>query len=94
MGLALMYEGMEQKIAVAVLYDRIKAPTLTAKGSGELAEEIVKKAEEADVPITEDRLLATTLAQLELNEEIPESLFKSVAIVLAWVYRLQGKTPW
>ena len=94
MGLALMYEGMEQKIAVAVLYHRIKAPTLTAKGSGELAEEIVKKAEEADVPITEDRLLATTLAQLELNEEIPESLFKSVAIVLAWVYRLQGKTPW
>ena len=43
MGLALMYEGMEQKIAVAVLYDRIKAPTLTAKGSGDLAEEIVKK---------------------------------------------------
>ncbi|SVB17706.1 uncharacterized protein METZ01_LOCUS170560 [marine metagenome] len=85
---------MEQKIAVAVLYDRIKAPTLTAKGSGDLAEEIVKKAEEADVPITEDRLLAATLAQLELNEEIPESLFKSVAIVLAWVYRLQGKTPW
>jgi|TARA_B100002003_G_scaffold233018_1_gene245467 flagellar biosynthesis protein len=94
MGLALMYEGMDEKIAVAVLYDRIKAPTLTAKGSGELAEKIVKKAEEADVPITEDRLLAATLAQLELNEEIPESLFKSVAIVLAWVYRLQGKTPW
>jgi len=46
------------------------------------------------VPITEDKLLAATLAQLELNEEIPESLFRSVAIVLAWVYRLQGKTPW
>ncbi len=89
-----MYEGMEKKIAVALLYDRIKAPTLTAKGAGDLAEEIVKKAEEADVPITEDRMLAATLAQLELNEEIPESLFKSVAIVLAWVYRLQGKTPW
>jgi type III secretion system FlhB-like substrate exporter len=40
------------------------------------------------------RLLAATLARLELNEEIPESLFRSVAIVLAWVYRLQGKTPW
>ena len=89
-----MYEGMEQKIAVALLYDRIKAPTLTAKGSGDFAEEIVRKAEQANVPITEDKLLAATLAQLELNEEIPESLFRSVAIVLAWVYRLQGRTPW
>ena len=67
-----MYEGMEQKIAVALLYDRIKAPTLTAKGSGDFAEEIVRKAEQANVPITEDKLLAATLAQLELNEEIPE----------------------
>ena len=65
-----MYEGMEQKIAVALLYDRIKAPTLTAKGSGDFAEEIVRKAELANVPITEDKLLAATLAQLELNEEI------------------------
>ena len=75
-----MYEGMEQKIAVALLYDRIKAPTLTAKGSGDFAEEIVRKAEQANVPITEDKLLAATLAQLELNEEIPESLFRSVRL--------------
>jgi type III secretion system FlhB-like substrate exporter len=46
------------------------------------------------VPISEDHLLAETLAKLEMNKEIPESLFRSVAVVLAWVYRLQGKTPW
>jgi flagellar biosynthesis protein len=51
-------------------------------------------AEAAEVPITEDHLLAETLAKLELNAEIPESLFRSVAVILAWVYRLQGKTPW
>ena len=51
-------------------------------------------AEASEVPITEDHLLAETLAKLELNSEIPESLFRSVAVILAWVYRLQGKTPW
>jgi type III secretion system FlhB-like substrate exporter len=46
------------------------------------------------VPVAKDEVLAATLANLELNTEIPESVFRSVAIVLAWVYRLQGKTPW
>jgi len=84
----------ESKVAVALLYDKISAPKILAKGKDELASSILDIAKAAGVPITEDHLLAETLAKLELNEEIPESLFRSVAIVLAWVYRLQGKTPW
>ena len=84
----------DSKIAVALLYDKIRAPKLVAKGKDELAHSILEIAKAADVPISEDHLLAETLSNLELNEEIPESLFRSVAIVLAWVYRLQGKTPW
>lgn len=84
----------EKKVAVALLYDRIKAPTLVAKGEGGLANQILAEAESAGVPVSQDELLANTLAQLSLNEEIPEALFQSVAIVLAWAYRIQGKTPW
>ena len=65
-----------------------------AKGRDELARSIIDIARESGVAVSEDELLAETLSRLELNEEIPESLFRSVAIVLAWVYRLQGKTPW
>jgi flagellar biosynthesis protein len=81
-------------VAVALLYDKISAPRVLAKGRDELASSILEIAKEAEVPITEDYLLAETLSRLELNEEIPETLFRSVAVVLAWVYRLQGKTPW
>ena len=84
----------ESRVAVALLYDKIRSPKVIAKGRDSLAESIVAIAEAAEVPITEDHLLAETLAKLELNAEIPESLFRSVAVILAWVYRLQGKTPW
>ena len=89
-----MFERVDKKVAVALLYDKIKAPKITAKGTDTLAEEIIAIAEEAGVAVSEDPLLAETLSQLEINSEIPEELFKSVAIVLAWVYRLQEKTPW
>ena len=89
-----MFEGADKKVAVALLYDKIKAPKVTAKGTDALAEEIIAIAKDAGVAISEDPLLAETLAQLEINSEIPEELFKSVAIVLAWVYRLQDRTPW
>jgi len=84
----------KEKIAVALLYDKIRAPKLIAKGRDDLARSIVDIASKSEVPVTEDQLLAETLSRLEMNQEIPESLFRSVAIVLAWVYRLQGKTPW
>ena len=84
----------ESRVAVALLYDKIRSPKVIAKGRDSLADSIVAIAEAAEVPITEDHLLAETLAKLELSAEIPESLFRSVAVILAWVYRLQGKTPW
>ena len=84
----------EKKVAVALLYDKINSPRVVAKGRDELADSILEIAKAADVPITEDKLLAETLAKLELDQEIPESLFRAVAVVLDWVYRVQGKTPW
>ena len=91
-----MYEGIDSKLAVALLYDQKKraAPVVTAKGEGELAQQIIEIAEQSGVEVTEDPLLAETLSMIEINEEIPEALFQAIAVILAWVYRINGKTPW
>ena len=88
-----MFEQPDKKVAVALLYDRIKAPKVTAKGTDTLAEEIIAIAEEAGVAISEDPLLAETLSQLEINSEIPEELFTAVAVILSWAYWLKEMEP-
>ena len=80
-------------IAVALLYDRatMEAPKVIAKGAGLIAERIKKIAEENDIPIVENKPLARTLFKIvELGEYIPENLYKAVAEVLAYVYKLKN----
>jgi flagellar biosynthesis protein len=79
--------------AVALKYDGEKAPTITATGTAELAEEIIRIAREHGVPLYENPELAGILARLDLNEEIPETLYRVVAEILAFAFHLQGKTP-
>ena len=79
--------------AVALHYSGKGAPRVTAKGKGELAEQIIALAKENDVPIQEDEHLVGLLAQIELGDEIPELLYVAVAEVLAFAYWLSGKVP-
>jgi flagellar biosynthesis protein len=60
------------------------------KGTGELAERIIAIAREHGVHVHEDRELVALLSQLELNASIPPELYRAVAAVLAFVYRLNG----
>lgn len=81
------------QVAVAIVYDQkvMSAPTVVAKGEGFIARKIREIASENDIPIVENRALARTLlAQVEVGESIPEELYRSVAEVLAFVYRLKG----
>lgn len=82
-----------QKIAVALEYDGENTPLVTAKGFGELAEKILAAAEQAGIPLHEDKQLVEVLADLKLNEEIPENLYRAVAEVIAFAYILTGKFP-
>lgn len=68
-------------------------PKVTATGQYEIAEQIIALAKEHDIPIHEDPELAILLAQLELYEDIPESLYLVVAEILAFAYIVAGKTP-
>jgi flagellar biosynthesis protein len=79
--------------AVALKYDRKKdnAPRVIAKGRGEIAEKIIEVAKAHNVPLYEDKNLIQILEALDLKTEIPPELYRAVAEVLAFIYRLNGK---
>ncbi|KAB7627155.1 EscU/YscU/HrcU family type III secretion system export apparatus switch protein [Alkalilimnicola sp. S0819] len=83
----------ERKLAVALRYDGEGAPRVTAKGAGELGERIIKVAEEHGVPLRANRELVGLLAQLELDQQIPEVLYRVVAEIIAYAYWVKSREP-
>ncbi|MGV3488258.1 MAG: EscU/YscU/HrcU family type III secretion system export apparatus switch protein, partial [Tuberibacillus sp.] len=79
--------------AVAIVYKdgEMDAPTIVAKGADYVALKIREIAKEHGVPIVEKRELARALFPLEIGTQIPETFFKAVAQILAYVYQLKGK---
>lgn len=74
------------KQAIALEYDPSdQAPRVVASGRGILAEKIIEKAKESDVPIHRDDKLADTLSRLEIGEMIPPELYEVVAEILVFV---------
>jgi flagellar biosynthesis protein len=67
------------------------APVVTAVGEGLVAEEIIRRAREAGVPVTEDARLAAVLSQIDVGKVIPPELYVVIAEVLAYVYRLEER---
>ena len=79
--------------AVALRYKRgMKAPLVVAKGQDLVAQKIKAVARAAGVTIVENRPLARALyASVEIGDAVPQELYKSVAEVLAYVYRLKRR---
>ena len=75
--------------AVALTYDKkgAEAPYVSAKGKGLIAESILAKARENDIPVQEDPSLLELLGKLNINEQIPEELYEAVAEVFAFIYK-------
>jgi flagellar biosynthetic protein FlhB len=78
-------------ISVAISYDNEKmdAPVVLAKGAEELAFKIREIAREHEVPLVENVMVARALYEVEIGDAIPESMFKAVAEILAYVYGLK-----
>jgi len=80
-------------ISIAIKYDPEKtaAPVVVAKGVGPIAMRIREIAKEHGIPLVEDKPLARTLNKtVEVGQLIPASLYKAVAEILAYVYKLKN----
>lgn len=83
-------------LAVALRYDSkaMGAPIVVAKGAGFVAEKIREIGRHHGIMIVENKLVARTLYKLvEVGREVPEDLYRAVAEILAFVYRVRGKLP-
>ncbi|CDC39556.1 MAG TPA: EscU/YscU/HrcU family type III secretion system export apparatus switch protein [Lachnospiraceae bacterium] len=90
-----MADENKKKQAIALQYNPgDEAPTIVASGMGIVADKIIEKAKESDVPLYEDSKLANTLSKLEIGDMIPPELYGVVAEILVFVDnldRLKGK---
>ncbi|ADL42825.1 type III secretion exporter [Caldicellulosiruptor obsidiansis OB47] len=74
------------KKAVAIKYDlKDIAPKVVAKGKGYVAEKIIEKAKQENIPVYKDQNVAEKLFNLELQEYIPEDLYEVVAQILVFI---------
>lgn len=91
--MAAQYSTQELQKAVALYYDGKNAPHVSAKGTGEVAEQIIAIAQEHGVPLCDNSALVDLLVTLELGDEVPEALYIAVAYIIAFAYQLEGKIP-
>jgi flagellar biosynthesis protein len=64
------------------------APRVVAKGRGYLADRILELARAHNIPVREDKNLVQILSRLDLDQQIPPELYRVVAEILAFVYRV------
>lgn len=82
------------KSAVALAYGAgTKAPVVVASGKGLVAEQIILLAKEHGVYVHESKELVALLMEIDLDQEIPASLYRVVAELLAWLYQIEAAMP-
>lgn len=79
--------------AVAVEYGSNPVPIVVASGRELMAQEIVAEAQRQGVPVMRDAVLAARLSELPLDTVIPPDVYRAVAVVLSWVYWMEGREP-
>ena len=86
-------EEIAAKKAVALKYDmeQDRAPRVVAKGKGHVAQNILAAGQKNAVPVYQNKTLVNMLMALEIDREIPPELYKAIAEVMAYVYRMDKK---
>ena len=80
---------MKEK-AIALQYDNEKnnAPKVIAKGEGKSAQKIIQIAQENGVTLKKDEDLVELLSKVELDAEVPPQMYKAVAEVFSFLYKI------
>lgn len=82
----------KKKKAIALTYDEsYQAPVVTAKGIGQVADNIIKKAEESGVPVVIDNEMTELLTKVDMGEYIPEELYQAVAEIIIFIMNMDRK---
>lgn len=80
-----------QAAALAYIPEQDDAPRVVASGEGLLADKIIALAKENNIPIHEDPLLTAALAAVDVGSEIPPELYRVVAEILAYIFRIRSQ---
>lgn len=79
----------KRRKAAALEYETsYEAPVVTAAGMGEVADKIIEKAEENNVPVVYNEELAELLTSVDIGDSIPPELYEAVAKVIAYVMNI------
>jgi len=84
---------MKTDKAVALQYNQEKnnAPKVLASGKGVMAEKIIQKAKEFDIPLFANEALVESLIDLDIDKEIPYELYQAVVEVFVWLAKQDKK---
>jgi flagellar biosynthesis protein len=86
-----MAEKTKKALALRYRHRVDQAPMVVAKGRGIIAERIIEIAKKHNIPLKSDPALIEVLSKLDLDQEIPTELYRAVAEVLAYVYKMTKK---
>ena len=75
-------------MALSYKSEKDRAPKITAKGKGLVAEKIIALARAHGVPLKDDPDLVEVLSGLEIDKEIPADLYKAIAEIFVFIYQV------
>ncbi|HET7061747.1 MAG TPA: EscU/YscU/HrcU family type III secretion system export apparatus switch protein [Nitrosospira sp.] len=88
-----MKKSHPREVAVALAYHAGQpAPQVVARGQGLIAEAIIREARNHGIYVHESPELVSLLMQVDLDQHIPPQLYRAVAELLAWLYRMENRT--
>ncbi len=90
---AVIVNPTHYAVAIKYQHESMSTPLVVAKGKNYLALRIRQIALEHQVPLVENVPLAQALYKsVEVGQEIPPHLYRAVAEILAYIYRMMGTT--
>ncbi|MEW8956590.1 EscU/YscU/HrcU family type III secretion system export apparatus switch protein [Clostridium sp.] len=84
---------LERRKAAALKYKEGTdlAPKVVASGVGKLADKIIEKAEENNVPVVYNKELTELLTNVDIGDHIPPELYEAVAHIIAYITEIDGE---